>query len=88
MLRAPWKVITAGRLAAGGLVLLVAVALTLWATPSNDIILLPDRAHPVAPLISVAGGHNPHNGGGIYFVDVQERKASLLDPIVALRSEL
>ena len=81
MLRAPWKVITAGRLAAGGLVLLVAVALTLWATPSNDIILLPDRAHPVAPLISVAGGHNPHNGGGIYFVDVQERKASLLEKL-------
>ena len=80
MLRAPWKVITAGRLLAAGLVLF-AVAVTLWVVPSHDIILLPDRAHPVAPLISVAGGHNQHDGGGIYFVDVQERKASLLEKI-------
>ena len=74
MLRAPWKVITAGRLLAGGLVLLVAVALVLWVTPSSDIIFLPDPAHQVAPLISVAGGHNPNDGGGIYFVDIRERK--------------
>jgi PDZ domain-containing protein len=79
VLRALWKVVTAGRLLAGGLILLVAIALALWVIPSNDIILLPDRAHPVAPLISIAGGHNPNDGGGVYFVDVQERKASLLE---------
>jgi PDZ domain-containing protein len=81
VLRAPWKVITAGRLLAGGLILLVAVALALWVIPSNDIILLPDPAHPVAPLISVAGGRTDHDSGGIYFVDVQERKASLLEKL-------
>ena len=81
MLRAPWKVITAGRLLAAGLVLF-AVVVTLWVVPSHDIILLPDPAHPVAPLISIAGGHNPHDGGGIYFVDVQERKASLLEKLL------
>ena len=80
MLRTPWKVVTAGRLLAAGLILLAAVA-ALWVIPSHDIILLPDPAHPVAPLISVAGGHNPHDGGGIYFVDVQERKASILEKL-------
>jgi Lon-like protease len=80
VLRAPWKVITAGRLLAAGLVLF-AVVVTLWVVPSHDIILLPDPAHPVAPLINIAGGHNPHNGGGIDCVDVQERKASLLEKL-------
>ena len=81
MLRAPWKVVTAGRLLVAGLLLLVVVA-ALWLVPSNDIIFLPDPAHPVAPLISVAGGHNQHDGGGIYFVDIRERKASILEKLL------
>ena len=80
MLRAPWRVITAGRLLALGLILL-ATAAVLWAVPSREYIFLPDRAHPVAPLVRVAGGHDPHDGGGIYFVDVIVRKASLLERI-------
>jgi Lon-like protease len=62
--------------------LLLGAALALWVIPSRDIILLPDPAHPVAPLIEVAGGHNQHDGGGIYFVDVEERKASLLEKLL------
>jgi len=81
VLRAPWKVVTAGRLLVAGLLLLVVVA-ALWLVPSNDIIFLPDPAHPVAPLISVAGGHNQHDGGGIYFVDIRERKASILEKLL------
>ncbi len=77
-MRAPWRVITAGRLLALGLVLL-ATAGALWAIPSHDYIFLPDRAHPVAPLVRVAGGHEAQDGGGIYFVDVIVRKASLLE---------
>jgi PDZ domain-containing protein len=69
---------TPGRLLAGGLVLFAA-ALALWIVPSNDYIFLPDRAHPVAPLITVAGKPEPHGGGGIYYVDVIVRKASLLE---------
>jgi PDZ domain-containing protein len=80
VLRAPWKVVTAGRLLAAGLLLFVVVVM-LWVLPSHDIILLPDPAHPVAPLISVAGETTPHGGGGIYFVDVQERKASILEKL-------
>ena len=61
---------------------LFAVAVALWAIPSHDYIFLPDRAHPVAPLIRVAGGHNPDNGGGIYFVDVIVRRATLLEQVL------
>src|SRR5438876_3980288 len=78
MLRAPWRLITAGRLLTVGLVLLVTAG-ALWAIPSHEYIFLPDRAHPVAPLVRVAGGHGGENGGGIYFVDVIVRKASLLE---------
>jgi PDZ domain-containing protein len=80
VLRAPWKVVTAGRLLVAGLLLLVVVG-ALWLVPSNEIIFLPDPAHPVAPLINVAGGHNQHDGGGIYFVDIRERKASILEKL-------
>src|SRR5438034_4550289 len=77
-MRAPWRVVTAGRLLVLGLLLLVAAG-ALWAIPSREYIFLPDRAHPVAPLVRVAGGHEPADTGGIYFVDVIVRKASLLE---------
>jgi PDZ domain-containing protein len=70
------KRFTPARLALAGLVLLAVVALILWIAPSDSYIFLPDRAHPVAPLVSVPGGKEPHDGGGIYFVDVFVRKAS------------
>jgi len=71
--------ITPGRLLALGVILL-AVALGLYVYPSNDYIFLPDPAHPVAPLVTVEGGKNPTKGG-IYFVDVVERKASVLEKL-------
>jgi PDZ domain-containing protein len=75
------KIVTPGRLLVAGLALL-AVAVCLWVVPSRDYIFLPDRAHPVAPLVTVAGGHDPSDGGGIYFVDVIVRKASLLERLI------
>jgi PDZ domain-containing protein len=72
------RYVTPGRLLALGLVLL-AVVFTLWVYPSNEYIFLPDTAKPVDPLVTVAGGHEPHNGGGIYFVDVIVRKATILE---------
>jgi PDZ domain-containing protein len=71
------RLVTPGRLLALGLVVL-AVVLALVVAPSSDYIFLPDRAHPVAPLVTVAGGHDPARGG-IYFVDVVVRKATLLE---------
>ncbi|HKB94016.1 MAG TPA: PDZ domain-containing protein [Gaiellaceae bacterium] len=67
---------------AGALVgLLVLAGIVLYLVPSNDYIFLPDRAHPVAPLVRVQGGHLPKGPGGIYFVDVFERRASVLESL-------
>jgi PDZ domain-containing protein len=71
------KVVTAKRLLAFGLVLL-AIAVALAVYPSNEYIFLPDKAHPVAPLVTVQGGHDAVRGG-IYFVDVVVRKATVLE---------
>jgi PDZ domain-containing protein len=71
--------VTPARLATAGLVLLVVIAAILWVTPSSSYIFLPDEAHPVEPLVSVEGGEAPKDGGGIYFVDVFVRKATLLE---------
>ena len=76
------RVVTAARLAATGALLLVAVVIALWLIPSHDVLLLPDVAHPVAPYVHVAGGREPRNGGGIYFVDVKEETASLLEQLL------
>jgi PDZ domain-containing protein len=73
------KRLTPARLAAAGLVLLAVVALVLWLAPSDSYIFLPDRAHPVAPLVAVPGGKPPRDGGGIYYVDVFVRKATWLE---------
>ena len=70
---------SASRLAGGGLLLLAIVAVLLWLLPSNTYIFLPDRAHPVAPLIAVQGGHKQTGSGGIYFVDIFVRKATLIE---------
>ena len=71
------KVFTAGRLVGLGLVLL-AVAVVLAVLPSNEYIFLPDKAHPVAPLVTLPNEHPPAKGG-VYFVDVIVRKATLLE---------
>jgi Lon-like protease len=66
----------------GLLVLLALVTVgILWLSPSDDYILLPDRAHPVAPLVRVQGGHDPRGPGEILFVDVFERRASELESL-------
>ena len=68
---------------AGGILFALAIAalIVLYLVPSNDYILLPDRAHPVAPLVDVKGGKDPTGPGGIYFVDVFERRASVFESI-------
>jgi len=51
----------------------------LWLAPSGEYILLPDRAHPLAPLVTVQGEKASKDGGGVYFVDALVRKATLLE---------
>lgn len=66
----------------GGLVgLAVIAAIVLYLIPSSDFILLPDVAHPVAPLVRVQNAHPEKGPGGIYFVDVFERRANMLESI-------
>jgi PDZ domain-containing protein len=62
---------------------LAALVLALVVAPSSvvgadDYIFLPDRAHPVAPLVTFPGSHDPTKGG-VYFVDVIVRKATVLE---------
>jgi Lon-like protease len=75
------RLLTPARLAGLLVGLLLATLLALYVTPSSDYLLLPDPAHPVAPLVHVQGGHNPPGPGGIYFVDVFERRASVLESL-------
>lgn len=65
------------RLFVAGL-LVAAAALALWILPTESYIFLPNEAHPVAPLVQVKGGRDPKDGG-IYFVDVLVRKATLVE---------
>ncbi|HEU5243737.1 MAG TPA: S16 family serine protease [Gaiellaceae bacterium] len=66
----PWRVV-------GAIVLLLLVTvLVLLRVPSDQYLLLPDIAHPVAPLVKVEGARTPSDAGSIYFLDVIERKAS------------
>jgi len=67
------------RLAVAGIVLLVVTVLLLWLLPSNDYIFLPDRAHPVESLVRVDAPRAKPDKGGIYFVDIFVRKASLIE---------
>ena len=71
------RLFTPGKLLVAGLAL-VAVVLALLIIPSDEYVFLPDPAHPVAPYVTVPGGHDPSHGG-VYYVDVVVRKATLLE---------
>lgn len=70
-----------GRLVATGAILLAVVLALAWATPSRSYLIVPDPAKPLAELVQVEG-EQPDRAGGIYYVDVIVRKASLLERIV------
>jgi Lon-like protease len=85
MARLRWRwVALALVLVAGG------VAGGLWLAPSDQYLLLPDKAQPVAPLVQVENEklRVPADGAGIYMVDILVRKANLLEEIFpSLNSE-
>jgi PDZ domain-containing protein len=64
-----------------GLILLLVTAAVLWIAPSDNYLFLPDRAHPVAPLVTVKGGHDPKGPGGIYYDAVIVRRAKLFEQL-------
>jgi len=63
-----------------GLVL-AGVAVALYIIPSNEYIFLPDKARPLAPYVTVQGQKRDNDGGGIYYVAVEVKKASLLEKL-------
>jgi len=51
----------------------------LWILPSDQYLLIPDSPHPAAAVVRVKNEKPDRNGGGIYFLDVQERRARQLE---------
>jgi PDZ domain-containing protein len=51
----------------------------LWLLPSDTWLFIPDSAHPAADVITIRGKKPPPRPGGIFFLDVQERKARQLE---------
>jgi Lon-like protease len=71
------------RAATVGLLLVAIAAVVLYLIPSSKYyVFLPDRAHPLEPLVSVSGKDRDASGGGVYFVDVRYRKARLLEDLL------
>jgi Lon-like protease len=61
---------------------IAAVAGALYVIPSDHYLVLPDRARPADPLVTVPCEKKGDEGaGGIYMVDVLVRKASILERI-------
>jgi PDZ domain-containing protein len=75
--RLPWP----AWLVATGVALLLVVAV-LYVAPSDRYIFLPDRARPLEPRVEVEGEKPDPNGGGIHYVAVDIRKASLLEKML------
>jgi PDZ domain-containing protein len=75
------SLITPVRLIVAGAVLALVTFGILWLAPSSDYLLLPDAAHPVAPLVTVARAKPGGGRDGIHFVDVIQRRASILESI-------
>jgi PDZ domain-containing protein len=72
----------AGR-AALAVIFVAAFALfALWALPSPDYLFLPNSAEPLKGLVTVQGAHPRADQGGIYYLDVTERKASWLERLL------
>jgi PDZ domain-containing protein len=67
-------------LLAVGLVLAV-VVVGLYIIPSDQYVFLPDKARPLAPYVTVKGEKPDNDGGGIYYVAVEVKKASVLEKL-------
>jgi PDZ domain-containing protein len=62
--------------------LFVVTILILLRISAGQYILLPDTAHPVAPLVQVQDARPAESKGTLYFVDVREQSASVLDTLI------
>lgn len=73
------RFLSPGRLAAAGLILLAVAAILLFRINSGSYLILPDRARPLDGVVDVPGARADADSGGIYYVDVYQRRASLIE---------
>jgi PDZ domain-containing protein len=78
------RVLSPLRLASAGLVLLVATAVILITRGSDQYIETPDNPHPLVNLVQIPDANPKTDNGGIYYVDVLLRRATLLESLVSL----
>jgi PDZ domain-containing protein len=79
--RAAW--LTPGKIAGTGLLLLALAIIVAWLVPANGYeLVVVDEAHPVAPAVRIEGHKPPSSRGSIYFVDVGERQAQLIQRFI------
>ncbi len=76
------RVLSPFRLASAGFIVLVATVAILVTQGSNKYLEVPDNAHPLADLVEVPHAKADADGGGIYYVDVLLKPASLLESYV------
>jgi Lon-like protease len=76
------KALSPFRLLMAGLILLAVVAVILVSRGSDDFLEIPDKAHPLAGLVKVPNSKAQDDGGGIYYVDVLVKRASLLESLL------
>ena len=68
----------------GTIVALIALGVAfavLRLTPSDDFVLLPNKARLVAPLVIVPDEQEPSGDGGIYMVDILVKRATLFEQL-------
>lgn len=73
----PWRAV--GAVTTAITVLAVIAGVILWRYPSDTYLLLPDQAHSASAVVTVRNAKPDNDGGGVYFLDVIERKASVLE---------
>ena len=79
--RSKW--LSPARLASTGALMIIIALLVLWIAPADGYELqLVDPAHPVGPLVHLKADKAHRDPGTIYFVDVRERPARLLERLL------
>jgi Lon-like protease len=76
------RVLSPLRLASAGLIVLVAALVILVTRESDQYLEIPDNAHPLSELVQVQRAKPDEDGGGIYYVDILLKPASLLESYV------
>jgi len=75
--------VSPGRAVSAGLALAALAIAFAFFLPSNSYLILPDGAKPLAAKVKVEGEKPPNDDGGIFYVDVIVRKASLLEELIS-----